>query len=208
MDNISLLAQKVKSGTRRCASSPKWNRSSPLEMEPITTKKALVLDLDETLIHSSFIPAASYDFQVDVIINGQKCPIFVKKRPYLDHFLSIVEDLFDIYIFTASDPQYSIPVVQALFPKFPIQKILTRQHCRFFNGTYLKDLRIFSRPLSDIILVDNLPSSYALQPQNGISITSWTGDINDCELIKPMLSLLQHCAFTDDVRTAIRTFIS
>ena len=114
--------------------------------------------------------------------------------------------IFDIYFFTASEPQYSIPVIQVLFPKFPEEKILTKRNCKYFHGVFLKDLSIFRKPLSEIILLDNTPSSYALQPQNGIPITTWTGDCNDSTLLDMTLPLLRYCAISQDVRSAISSY--
>jgi hypothetical protein len=49
-------------------------------------KKCLVLDLDETLVHSSFKPVES-DFTVEVEIENQVYKVFVAKRPYVDQFM-------------------------------------------------------------------------------------------------------------------------
>ena len=205
MSEISSIVQKVKNKMRMSPPPKRWD-NSPRYVKSTSDKRLLVLDLDETLIHSSFIPPKEYDFEIEISINGILCPIFIQKRPFLDHFLSTVEEIFDIFFFTASDPQYSIPIIQFLFPKFPEEKILTRKNCKYFHGNYLKDLSIFRRPLSEIILLDNSPSSYALQPQNGISITTWTGDCKDTTLLEMTLPILRSCATSNDVRNVIRKY--
>ncbi len=45
--------------------------------------KCLVLDLDETLVHSSFKP----DFIIPVEIDRVAHHVYVLKRPYVDEFL-------------------------------------------------------------------------------------------------------------------------
>ena len=52
------------------------------------SKKTLVLDLDETLVHSSlhYIPDADVQLQLSVPEVGQQT-IYVKLRPYLTQFL-------------------------------------------------------------------------------------------------------------------------
>ena len=40
-------------------------------------------------------------------------------------------------------------------------------------------MAIFGQPLHDIIIVDNSPVSYMLQPQNAIAIPTWTSDPHD-----------------------------
>jgi TFIIF-interacting CTD phosphatase-like protein len=51
------------------------------------------------------------------------------------------------------------------------------------HGLYVKDLKILKRNLSKVVIVDNIPESYALQPENGIEIKPWYGnDDSDREL--------------------------
>jgi len=48
--------------------------------------KCLVLDLDETLVHSSFKPIPDPDFTVDIELDGAIHRVYVRKRPGVDHF--------------------------------------------------------------------------------------------------------------------------
>ncbi|PVU87812.1 hypothetical protein BB561_006162 [Smittium simulii] len=79
-------------------------------------KKYLVLDLDETLIHSS--PHSSYKahLRIEVIIEKMACLYYIYKRPYLDYFLRKVSEWYKIVIFTASIPEYANPVLNFLDP--------------------------------------------------------------------------------------------
>jgi RNA polymerase II subunit A small phosphatase-like protein len=45
--------------------------------------KTLILDLDETLVHSSFRPHDNHaaDIELPVEIDGKNCPVFVLVRP-------------------------------------------------------------------------------------------------------------------------------
>lgn len=66
-------------------------------------KKCLVLDLDETLVHSTFQPTPNADLVVPVHLGeGIFQPIYVCKRPGVDEFLHQVTQLFEVVIFTAS----------------------------------------------------------------------------------------------------------
>ena len=51
-------------------------------------RKLLVLDLDETLVHSSFRPAPGADFVIPVEIDGRSVDVHVLKRPHVDEFLA------------------------------------------------------------------------------------------------------------------------
>lgn len=168
-------------------------------------RKTLVLDLDETLVHSGFQKPDTYDLEVPVTYQNQEYKIYVQKRPGFDAFMQRVIRDFDVYIFTASMPEYAIPVVQALMPFFPASRILTRYHCRFIEGCLVKDLTIFNRDLSSMIIIDNSPLCYQLQKENGIEVTTWTGDEMDSELEDEVLPLLQDLKNVDDVRKIITT---
>lgn len=65
-------------------------------------KKCLVLDLDETLVHSSFQPVPNPDFIVPIEIDGKIHHVYVLKRPHVDQFLERVGELFEVVLFTAS----------------------------------------------------------------------------------------------------------
>jgi RNA polymerase II subunit A small phosphatase-like protein len=58
--------------------------------EEDTHKKTLVLDLDETLVHSSFKPIPSPDYIIPVEIDGKLVDVYVLKRPWLDHFMESI----------------------------------------------------------------------------------------------------------------------
>jgi len=64
----------------------KTNALLPKQKPGREGKKCLVLDLDETLIHSSFDPVDRYDFLVPVEIDDNTYEVYVAKRPHVDEF--------------------------------------------------------------------------------------------------------------------------
>ncbi|XP_043388663.1 carboxy-terminal domain RNA polymerase II polypeptide A small phosphatase 2 isoform X2 [Chelonia mydas] len=62
----------------------------------------VVIDLDETLVHSSFKPINNADFIVPVEIEGTLHQVYVLKRPFVDEFLRRMGELFECVLFTAS----------------------------------------------------------------------------------------------------------
>lgn len=50
-------------------------------------KKTLVIDLDETLVHSSFKPISNPDIILEVEIENNVCQVYVLVRPGTDRFL-------------------------------------------------------------------------------------------------------------------------
>uniref|UniRef100_A0A8C5LTF1 Mitochondrial import inner membrane translocase subunit TIM50 n=1 Tax=Leptobrachium leishanense TaxID=445787 RepID=A0A8C5LTF1_9ANUR len=64
-------------------------------------KKCVVIDLIETLVHSSLKPINNADFIVPVEIDGTIYQVYVLKRPHLEEFLQKMGDLLEWVLFTA-----------------------------------------------------------------------------------------------------------
>lgn len=103
-------------------------------------RKCMVIDLDETLVHSSFKvsqyyinqqlcanltinshkyynslqPIPNADFIVPVEIDGTVHQVYVLKRPYVDEFLRKMGELYECVLFTASLAKYADPVADLL----------------------------------------------------------------------------------------------
>lgn len=69
----------------------------------VSDKKTLVLDLDETLVHSGFVPfECQSDIVIQIEIEGEINDIHVLVRPYVKEFLERMSERFEVIIFTAS----------------------------------------------------------------------------------------------------------
>lgn len=159
----------------------------------------LVLDLDETLVHSSFTPLEGADFEIPLDMQGELHTVYVKKRPGVDEFLKKVSESYEIVVFTASLALYANPVMDLLDPNNLVQLRLYREHCVLIEGCYVKDIAKLGRDLKRTVIIDNSPLSYALQPENAIPITAFFTDENDRELDR-ILTLLEHAKNVKDVR--------
>jgi len=80
-------------------------------------KRTLVLDLDETLVHSSFKPVPNPDFIISIELENVMHKVYVRKRPGVDHFLKAVGERYEVVIFTASLAKYADPLLDILDPK-------------------------------------------------------------------------------------------
>ncbi|KAJ6230282.1 nuclear lim interactor-interacting factor-related [Anaeramoeba flamelloides] len=140
-------------------------------------KMTLCLDLDQTLIYGSFTPFRQMDFQSHVIGDPNKT-IYVKKRPHLDDFLRKCSKLFEVVIYTASDPRYADAIINKLDPDNElISHRLYRQCCWPLSSVcYLKDLSILNRDITKVILVDDSPISFFLNPENGVEASPFIDD--------------------------------
>ncbi len=156
-------------------------RRQPSYSTPITPssssqlpQKTLVIDLDETLIHSLAKGGRmSSGHMVEVKLNspvgfggttlGPQHPIlyYVHKRPYCDEFLRKVCNWYKLVVFTASVQEYADPVIDWLEQERSFfAGRYYRQHCTFRNGAYIKDLSSVEPDLSRVMILDNSPMSY------------------------------------------------
>ena len=165
-------------------------------------KKTLVLDLDETLVHSSFRPVPSPDYVIPVEIEGRIVDVYVLKRPFVDHFLRAVGQRFEVVVFTASLGKYADPLLDLLDRSGVVRWRLFREACYPYEGSYVKDLQCMGREMEQLILVDNSPHSYAFQPENAIPIETFIDDMRDQELLE-CLDLLLAVEHAPDVRPAL-----
>lgn len=178
------------------------------------TQKTLILDLDETLIHSMAKGGRmSTGHMVEVKLNtfvgtggtpsiGSQHPIlyYVHKRPHCDDFLRRVCKWYNLVVFTASVQEYADPVIDWLEQE---RKFFSgryyRQHCTFRHGAFIKDLSSVEPDLSKVMILDNSPLSYMFHQDNAIPIEGWINDPTDNDLLH-LVPLLEGLQYVTDVR--------
>ncbi|XP_016051670.1 PREDICTED: CTD small phosphatase-like protein isoform X2 [Miniopterus natalensis] len=184
-------------------------------------KKCVVIDLDETLVHSSFkeprhastsselffpiiktLPISNADFIVPVEIDGTIHQVYVLKRPHVDEFLQRMGQLFECVLFTASLAKYADPVADLLDRWGVFRARLFRESCVFHRGNYVKDLSRLGRELSKVIIVDNSPASYIFHPENAVPVQSWFDDMTDTELLD-LIPFFEGLSREDDVYSVL-----
>lgn len=163
----------------------------------------LVLDLDETLVHSTLEHSDDADFCFPVFFNMKQHTVYVKRRPHLQTFLERVACMFEVVIFTASQSIYAEQLLDVLDPcRNLISKRMYRESCIFSDGTYTKDLTVLGVDLAKVVIIDNSPQVYRLQVNNGIPIKSWFDDPSDQALLS-LLPFLETLVNADDVRPIV-----
>ncbi|KAJ7096387.1 HAD-like domain-containing protein [Mycena epipterygia] len=162
-------------------------------------RKCLVLDLDETLVHSSFKPIPQPDFIVPVEIEFHWHHFHVLKRPGVDDFLKRMGEIYEVVVFTASLSKYADPVLDKLDTHQVVAHRLFRESCFSHKGNYVKDLSQLGRPIADTIILDNSPASYIFHPHNAVPVSSWFNDPHDVELTD-LIPFLADLTSVPDVR--------
>jgi len=156
-----------------------------------------VLDLDETLIHTSEI-TTNYSAQLakksDFYFTIDRQYYWVIKRPGLDLFLDFVFKYFNVGIWTAGDKEYAKQISRRILKLPQLQRIkfiYSRQFCHLDTNSKPP---MFTKPLAKVfelfptfqaqntIMVDNTFNVMKFNPQNGILIPDFTGNPNDCYL--------------------------
>ncbi|KAG5500280.1 hypothetical protein JIQ42_04617 [Leishmania sp. Namibia] len=171
--------------------------------EPLPTlrhKKCLILDVDETLVHSSYQNTGRYDVHLPITLDRDThVNVYVAFRPHLHRFLEAVAPLFEVVIFTASLSTYCGPLMDSIDKQRILGGLrLFREHCSVVGTTYVKDLSLLGRNLEQVAIIDNSPIAYLFQQRNAIPITSWFDDPRDEELLR-LIPVLEALAEADTV---------
>jgi carboxy-terminal domain RNA polymerase II polypeptide A small phosphatase len=179
---------------------------------PTRTKKLLVLDVDETLIHAS---ESILDRPPDFMVFGYS----VYRRPHLSNFLAVCFEHFEVGVWSSASDDYLAEVVQTIFPDPDRLRFAwgVSRTCRRFvrpetaygwdatSGEvhYLKPLeklkRRFGRSLKDMIVVGDTPQKASENYGNAIYPIQFFDDFEDDEL-----QLLASYLITLKDRTDIR----
>lgn len=92
------------------ASLPKYNEISQPYSSIHLAKKTrrscnltLVLDLDETLIHTSNNPNDLHDFKISFQERNGYSEVFINMRPFVKEFIETVGKHFEVVLFTAAE---------------------------------------------------------------------------------------------------------
>ncbi len=170
---------------------------------PIET---IILDLDETLIHSETNAKVMANPDFTFVIAGEK--YYVRKRPGLDKFLAYVFSHFKtVGVWTAATKDYANKIVNNIFTpeqKAQLKYFMSRKH--IIDGQ--KPLqRIFDQAGDakginnkqgetcttctkyNTIMIDDNPDVLSNNPGNAIQVPQWLGKGKDDYLFKLIIVL-------------------
>lgn len=152
---------------------PRQSLSPCIPTTNFPSRITLVLDLDETLVHSSVEEIESPDMVFPVSFNGVDYSVFARVRPGYKEFIEFALKHFEVVVFTASQSIYADKLLDILDPenRFFHHRVF-RDHCVPVNGNYIKDLRILGREMSRTVIVDNSPHAFGFHvlPINSMMI--------------------------------------
>ena len=103
-----------------------------------TSKKTLVLDLDETLVHSQFVPfSIKSDLIIKIELENQLHDIHVLIRLGVKKPLQKMGKLYEIVIFTSSVSKYADPLLDIIDNNNNCSCRLFREHCSMVGLAYI-----------------------------------------------------------------------
>ncbi|XP_062231629.1 uncharacterized protein LOC133929056 isoform X2 [Phragmites australis] len=198
---------------------------APADASPPPLRRlTVVLDLDETLVcayDSSGLPASLrtqaveaglHCFDMECISSDKDAEgrqrvnrVTVFERPGLHEFLQRTSEFADLVLFTAGLEGYAKPLVDRIdaFNRFS-HRLYRPSTVTTEYREHVKDLSCLSKDFCRIVLVDNNPYSFLLQPLNGIPcITFSAGQPVDDQLMGVIFPLLKHLSLQKDVRPAL-----
>ena len=161
--------------------------------------KLLILDVDETLIHTEMLPKTfEVDYGADFTMDLNDDYLYhTFRRPYVIEFLRYAFDNFKVGIFTTATYDYVEQIMLNL--GYDIKDfffVYDREYCntKFNNMTrdrhWVKKLdrvrRSLDFPIEKMLIVDDKPETAVENYGNLIAIKPFIQDQNDIELLKLM----------------------
>ena len=160
------------------------------------SKKLLILDIDETLIHTERFPIdylseGTYDFKIKSSDNEYE--YFVIKRPYLKEFIDWSFKNFKVGIWTAAGDKYASTVLSNIGIDISnLEFFYTQEHCtlKIDNETGscygVKNLSKIRKKynLDEVLIVDDIHHTAINNYGNLIHIKEFTTNRDDKELLK------------------------
>ncbi len=120
-------------------------------------RNLLILDLDETLIHTAYAPIPGGD------VKSQRGYFYLYERPHLKEFLDRCSAEYDLAIWSASKADYVRWIIRStVLSDYVFAFVNTRKNCKriFGNGgrvEYLKDLRPYLGRYEKVMMLDDVP---------------------------------------------------
>lgn len=161
---------------------------SKVQQKSPSPDNIVVLDLDETLIHSEEYKQndpPKFDeslTQFSIQSNGQK--FLVSVRPGFNKLVATLQKSYKLILWTASKQDYATKIMNGIDPRNIIRSRLYRQHCTPIgrSGLCSKNLQKFKLDMKHLVIVDDSALVQMWNENNAILIKPFYGEAGDSEL--------------------------
>lgn len=158
-------------------------------------KPVLIMDMDETMIHSQYdyTPNVVKQLQIPVTPETQYLQIDAS-MPYIRLFICVRNDLYsflhdmmqcyDIYVWTLGVQQYADVILDYIEDRmrrlYSIKRCFKKRFYQHHCDDTIKDLSLLGVDMRRCIIVDDSQESFQLQQQNAIQIPKFLGQKDNC----------------------------
>ena len=153
--------------------------------------RTLVLDLDETLVHSDWRRERGWR---------------TFKRPGVEEFLRHMSQFYEIVVYTGQLSTYGEPIMERLDPDRYVPYRLYRDATLYEDGKHLRDLKRLNRDLKRVLYVTSDAKNCTSAP-NAIEIKPWRMEADDTTLLDlmPFLEMIVRSQLPD-VRQVVESY--
>ncbi|KAJ9451717.1 Phosphatase PSR1 [Diplonema papillatum] len=185
-------------------------------------KKTVVVDMDETLLHSMLAsPANGGKAPPSATAERQGNKICIRwsdgfgldshLRPGAEHFLAFLAGRFEVVLWTAGTYPYAKEVLKVLDPEDAIFSHVIWRDSRWFRPEldgrgYAKELARLGRELETVVVIDNDANVCRFNLPHAVIVSDWdrsavVGNKNDTEFAT-IMSVLEDWASKPDLRAS------
>ncbi len=167
--------------------NPKIDYSKNREIPPLSKKRTIVLDIDETILHSTY---EKLSVEPDFYFKERK----VYLRPNLHYFLNFCFAHFNVGIWTSAKSDYAKFILKKIVPDLSqFEFIWTRKMCKktykkigkWEQEAYIKDLYLLNtQSINPYIVIEDTPANILPKDAKIIVAIEFRGDPEDDELLK------------------------
>jgi len=177
-------------------------RSDNISVNPLV----LVMDLDETLVHSTWEKPSFFDTNYASLQTADGITFYVYKRPCMEEFLFQAARYYEIVLFTASQQDYADQIIEYIDPNHYISRRYYRNSCVRDEDGYVKDLRVLRKDMARVVAIDDSPIAYKLTPNNAVRIRPWKNDKKEDDSLLQCLKIIDDVRFSQDVRKDLKPY--
>lgn len=171
------------------------------------------LDLDGTLV-TTFTPKRAPSLPPSMVTycvgkGGKLNPggVYVVERPGLGTFLRRLSTFAEVVVFTAGLEDYAQPILAEIERRYGTFAHRLYRPATMHTDAYpcVKDMACdrLGREEHRVVLVDDTPLAFLHQPDNGIPVLQFRGDVDDRLLLEAVGPLLESLSNTKDVRAVL-----
>ncbi|RNF13384.1 NLI-interacting factor [Trypanosoma conorhini] len=192
--------------------SPLWPVPLPPQLPKDAGKPTLVLDIDETILHTYGMRLATED----------TVAFSLYLRPHLREFLAEVKELYEVVFWTAGTASYCAAMVDAIevqvlqLPRsfYSVEEIrlaasgaASTDTANFYalsrtqtleEENYMKYLPMLGRPMNRVVVLDDNVRSFPLHPRNAVKVPLFLPDDRTLQAYSRAVSLLKEDAAHKD----------